>query len=440
MTGRPPRDTDPEQTLAIVAGVRTPFCRSGGELQQAAAQDLAAHAIRELFVRCDYPREQIDEVILGCAGPQATEANVARVAALRAGLPQAIPAVTVMRNCASGLEALVAADRRLRAGDGDVFVVGGVESMSSFPLVMGAELTAMFARLGKAKSLAQRLRALASFRPRQLKPRVAILEGLTDPTSGLMMGHTAENVARQFGIHRDAQDQFALASHQRAARARESGRLGREIAPICPPPRFRALVSEDDGIRSDSSLAALARLRPVFDRREGDVTVGNACQVTDGAVALLVMREARARAAGIRPLALVRGVGVAGLDPRVMGLGPVHATPRALADAGLEFAALEQFEINEAFAAQVLACLDALASDTFAREELGRTRAVGALPPDRLNVNGGAIALGHPIGATGARIVTTLVHELARSGERYGVASLCVGGGQGSAVVLERST
>jgi acetyl-CoA acetyltransferase family protein len=430
---------DPERTLALVAGWRTPFCKAGTELAEASAADLATHCLREVLDRTGFPAAKVDEVILGCAGPDAREANVARVAALRAGLPLRVPAVTVMRNCASGMEAVLAADLRVLAGSGEVFVVGGTESMSGFPLLMGQELKRFFERLGKSRSATQKLLAMLRLRPQFLKPRIALLEGLTDPVTGLLMGSTAENVARRLGISRAAQDEFALRSHRRAAAARARGRLLREIAPLAPPPRFPAWVQQDNGVREDQSAEQLGRLRPVFDRQEGDVTVGNSCQVTDGAVALLVMSEARARAEGLKPLALLRGSATVALDPAVMGLGPAHAIPQALADAGLSLSEIDRFEINEAFAAQVLGCVLALESDRFCREALGLPHALGAIDPEKLNCNGGAIALGHPIAASGARLALTLAHELAEHGARFGVASLCVGGGQGQAMVWENA-
>ncbi|GAB4141434.1 MAG: acetyl-CoA C-acetyltransferase [Planctomycetota bacterium] len=428
------RTHDPEQALAIVAGVRTPFCRAGGALKDLSAGDLATHVFREVLDRTGIDPAEIDEVILGCAGAGSNESNVARVAALRAGVPRSVPAVTVMRNCGSGMEAMLAAEHRLRAGDGDLFLVGGTESMSNFPLIMGRELTAFFARMQKSRSLWQRLRLLGGFRPRWLRPRVALVEGLTDPVTGMIMGNTAERLARLFAIDRRSMDEFALRSHQRAAAARESGRLAREIAPVALP--SGAVVSQDDGIRAEQTIEALARLRPVFDRENGDVTVGNACQVTDGAVALLCASEARARGMGLTPLAVVRGHARAGLDPATMGLGPVHATPVALEQAGIELDQVDAIEINEAFAAQVLGCLRAFEDEDYCRE-MGLPGPVGAIDEDRLNPNGGAIAIGHPIAATGARIALTVAHELRVRGKRYGLAALCIGGGQGQAMVLE---
>lgn len=428
---------DKKDTLAIVAGCRTPFSKAGTELAAASAADLACHAFRETIDKSGVDPSCIDEVILGCAGADASEANVARVAALRAGVPQEVPAVTIMRNCASGMESVFAAQMRLRAGEGEVFLVGGSEAMSKYPLIYGKAATDFFARLARARSSMARVKSIASFRPRFLKPRIAIKEGLTDPVSGLMMGNTAENVARRFGISREEQDRFALRSHERAMAARERGRFNQEIAAMPVPPKFGAMAEEDNGIRGNQSLEALAKLRPVFDKREGDVTVGNACQITDGAAAMLVMSQARAESMGLDILALIRAHSRAGLDPAYMGLGPVHATPKALASADLSLADMDLVEINEAFAAQVLGCLAAFEDEDYCRRELGLDAAIGAIDPAILNVNGGAISLGHPIAATGARLTLTLAEELKQRGKRYGLATLCIGGGQGQAIILE---
>lgn len=430
------KSRDGSRELAIVSGYRTPFCKAGGPLKGASAADLATHVFREVLDRTAIDPRAIDEVILGCAGPDAREANVARVAALRAGLPESTPAVTVMRNCASGMESVLAAEQKLLAGEGEVFLVGGSESMSNFPLLMGPQLVNFFQRLGKARSVVQRVRALASFRLRSLKPRIAVVEGLTDPITGLMMGHTAEKVAQQFGIDRAAMDRFALRSHQLAAAAQQQRRFAAEVAAYVPPPDYRSAVAADDGVRTEQTIEALRKLKPVFDRENGDVTVGNSCQVTDGAAALLCMSVSKAKALGLQPLAVIRGTATAALSPAVMGLGPVHAVPKALGKADLRLADMDLIEINEAFAAQVLGCVRAFADDGWCQKHLG-TGAVGELDPSRLNVNGGALALGHPIAATGARLLLTLAHELHRREARYGLATLCIGGGQGQAVVLE---
>jgi acetyl-CoA acetyltransferase family protein len=302
---------------------------------------------------------------------------------------------------------------------------------------MGPRLVKFFGGLQKARSLPQRLLALSRFRPSSLQPRVAVVEGLTDPITGLMMGNTAENVARLFGITRAEMDQFALQSHQRAAAATTAGRFAAEIAPLAPPPKYGAMLAQDDGVRQNQTIEALQKLRPVFDKNAGDVTVGNACQITDGAVGLLCSSAARAERLGLRPLAIVRGHARVGLDPALMGLGPVHATPAALQQAGIGFDDVEVVELNEAFAAQVLGCMRAFASDDYCRKHVGLDGAIGELDPARLNRNGGAIALGHPIAASGARLALTLAHELRAQQKRWGLAALCVGGGQGQAMILE---
>jgi acetyl-CoA C-acetyltransferase/acetyl-CoA acyltransferase len=386
----------------------------------------------------DLPAADVNEIVLGNAAGPPDAPNIARVVGLLAGLPESVPGVTVHRNCASGLEAILVAAEKVAAGRAEFVIAGGAESMSRIPMLFPPEANPWFARWARAKSLGQKLSALGALKPRQMAPTSAILEGLTDPVCGLSMGSTAENLAREFDISRDAQDAYALESHRRAVAARAEGRFDDEIAPVWIGPEFRSVVERDIGPREDASLEKLAKLRPVFDRRDGTVTAGNSCQITDGAAAVLVAAEETVLSRGMSPLARIRSWSTVGLSPARMGLGPAFAIPDALDRAGVTLADVGRIEINEAFAAQVLACEIALASDRFAADELGRSRAVGELGRERLNVRGGAIALGHPIGATGARLTVTLLAELARSGESLGCASLCVGGGQGSAIVVER--
>jgi acetyl-CoA C-acetyltransferase/acetyl-CoA acyltransferase len=317
-------------------------------------------------------------------------------------------------------------------------IAGGTESMSEYPLLWSAGLTRAFAGWQRAKTLPAKMSALAAVRPGDFAPRVAIAEGLTDPVCGLNMGETAETLAKEYRISREAQDEFALLSHQRAVAATDLGRLAEEIVPVYVPPRYTPLT-EDFGPRRNQTMEALAKLKPYFDRRHGTVTVGNSCPVTDGAAALLVMEESRARAEGYRPLGRIRSFAFAGCDPARMGLGPAYATPLALDRAGLRLSDIDLIELNEAFAAQVIANEIVFASAQFAADELGRSEAIGGIDRSRMNVNGGAIALGHPIAATGARLVLTLGQELRRRGNRFGMAALCVGGGQGQAMVLEAS-
>ena len=392
---------------------------------------------------------RIDEVILGNVVMPVDAINPARVSALWAGIPDRVPAVTIQRNCASGLEAVAEGAMRVRSGRARVVLAGGAESMSGVPLLFSKETAQALFEIKRARTRWQRLKAMMRLRPRHWRPVVGLELGLTDPTCGLNMGRTAEVLASEFGISRRAQDEFALRSHQRAAAAMRSGRFTREISAVyCPrggekspngsSPHFEA-VTQDIGVRGDQSLEALAKLRPIFDRRDGTVTVGNACQVTDGAASVLLMAADAARAEHAEILGFVRDYVAVGLDPARMGLGPVYAIDRLLRQTGLALGDIELFEINEAFAAQVLACLEAMASSKFCGEHLGRDEPIGEIDPDRLNVNGGAIALGHPVGATGTRLVLSLLHEMRQRDAHRGVAALCVGGGQGAAILLERN-
>jgi acetyl-CoA C-acetyltransferase/acetyl-CoA acyltransferase len=426
--------------IVIAAGVRTPWARAGGAFAREDAGHLGARVARELIARTGIDPGEIDEVIAGSVGPPHDQANIARIVALRAGVPWQVPARSVQRNCASGMEAVTSAITSIRAGEGDLYLAVGVEVMSAYPLLMNSRMTAMFAALAKAKSLPQRIAAMAAFRPSFLSPRVALVEGLTDPTTGLMMGRTAELLARDFGLTRDDVDRYAVASHERAKAASARGRFRTEVLPHLPlgARSDQSALADDDSIRDDQSVERLAKLRPYFERPDGLVTVGNSCGITDGACALLVTTASRARALGITPLAILRSFAWAGLDPARMGLGPVFASAIALERAGLALSDLGVVELNEAFAAQVLACQRAFASQSFAQEKLGRAHALGEIDPQRLNPNGGAIALGHPIGATGARILLTLAHELREGDHELGLATLCIGGGQGGAVILER--
>jgi acetyl-CoA acetyltransferase family protein len=414
--------------LHILAGVRTPFVKAGGPAAKLSADDLGSIAVSELLARTGVEPSQIDEVIAGCVGQPSSAQNIARVIALRAGIPKQVPAVTVHRNCASGFEVLTTAAERMAAGRGSLFVVVGTESMSRYPIRYPDAMAPWLGRLVKARSLWARLKAFASLRWKHVKPFPTILEGLRDPVVKLSMGQTAEVLAREWGIDRDEQDAFALLSHQRAESAREV--LGDEIVPLYPNGKA---VRNDTGVRDGQTIEALAKLRPIFDRRAGSVTVGNACQVTDGAVALLVGDPARF---GGEPLARLASYAYAGCDPARMGLGPAYAIPQAMGRRRLE--GMEIVEINEAFAAQVIACTKALSSAEFAKTELGRTKAVGEIDAEKLNVHGGAIALGHPVGASGARLLLTIALEMQRRNLNSGLASLCVGGGQGGAIRLAR--
>ena len=422
------------ERLVIVDGVRTPFCKMGTDLAALGADELGRIAVSALLTRTDLDPALIDEVIFGCVAQPADAVNIARVIALRAGIPQSVPAVTLHRNCASGFEAVTQAQEKMLAGRGKIFVVGGTESMSNIPLLFNATAAKKFGQLARAKSFLQKAKAFSSFRPSDFKPRIGLMLGLTDPVCNLNMGETAEVLAREFEVSRAEQDAFALQSHQRAAAARE--KFTEEICPV-----FQAgknVVTQDNGIRENQTPEALAKLKPQFDRRNGTVTAGNASQITDGAVALLVMTESRAKELGFAPLGILTGYAYAGCDPVRMGLGPDHAIALAEKSTGLKLTEADIIEINEAFAAQVLAVVKCAASEKFARDQLHRHGSLGEIPPEKLNVNGGSIALGHPVGATGARLVLTALRELKRRNARRALVSLCIGGGQGAALWLER--
>jgi acetyl-CoA C-acetyltransferase/acetyl-CoA acyltransferase len=430
---------DDANDVVVVAGVRTPFVKAGTLLAGTSAVDLGRIVVREAVERAGLDPAELDELIVGNIAGPANAANVARVIALAAKLPRTVPAFTVNRNCASGLESVVEAAYRIRAGDADVVVAAAVESMSRIPLLFSEEAQAIWTKLFRAKGMLARASAVTRFRPKHFKPQVALLMGLTDPISGLNMGETAEVLARDFDIGRDEQDAFALRSHQKAAAAWAEGRMSGTVLPVPLPPDYKHAADSDNGIRENQTIEALAKLKPFFDRRYGTVTAGNSSQITDGAAALVLASARKAREAGLKVLGRIRSWGFAGCDPARMGLGPVFATPIALKRAGnIPLNRVDLVEINEAFAVQVLACLKAFGSRRFAEQNLGGA-APGSVDVERLNVNGGAIALGHPVGASGGRLVLTLLDEMQRRDASLGLATLCVGGGQGGALVLERS-
>lgn len=424
--------------LVIVDGIRTPFCKMGTDLAALGADELGRIATQALLTRTGLDPALIDEVIFGCVGQPADAANVARVIALRAGIPERVPAITVHRNCASGLESLTQAYEKMTAGRGSIFLVGGAESMSNYPFLYTKTAAEKLAKLGRAKSFVEKVSALTAFRPADFKPRITLQLGLTDPVCGMNMGDTAELLARESGLSREEQDAFALESHQRAAAAK--AKLAEEICPVFPTlasGKSTKPIVADNGVRESQTMEALAKLKPVFDRHHGTVTAGNASQITDGAVALLVMTEERAAALGFTPLGALLGYAYAGCDPSRMGLGPVYAIAKAEERTGLPVNAADLIEINEAFAAQTLAVLKCCESEKFAKKMLGRAYPVGEIRRDRLNVNGGAIALGHPVGASGARLVLTSLKELKRQNLKRALVTVCVGGGQGAALWLE---
>ena len=425
------------EPLAVIAGMRTPFAKAFGPLASVPADELGRVALVAALDRVGLKPDQVDEVIFGNVASPADKANISRVIALEAGVPQDRPAHTVHRNCASGMEAIVAGWQAIRDGRGSVIAAGGTESMSNVPLLWDPRMKDLLLDLSRQKSFLGKLQVLSRIRPGMLKPIPALQLGLTDPTCGLNMGQTAELLARDFGITRDEQDRFALRSHQRATATWERCFYKGETAPVTLP--SGQAVEKDSGPRANQTLEALAKLKPMFEPGTGSVTAGNSCPITDGACALILMPAARARAMGMSPLGYIRDYSVAGCEPRRMGLGPVFAAEKLMSRHGLALSDFDRVEINEAFAAQVIACQRAFASDKFAEEHFGRPKALGELPDEKLNVNGGAIALGHPVGTTGARLVLTLLRALREQKLQQGLATLCIGGGQGMAMWLDVS-
>ena len=439
------RNTCPEP-LAVMAGMRTPFAKAFGALASVPADELGRIALTATLDRAGLKPTDVDEVIFGNVASPPDTANIARVIALKSGVPQDRVAHTVNRNCASGMEALISAWQSIREGRAEIVIAGGTESMSNVPLLWDARMRLLLVELGRQHSLFGKLRVWTRFRPSMLRPIPALQLGLIDPTCGLNMGQTAELLVKDFGISREEQDRFALLSHQRATAAWERGFYKSEVAPV-PLASLRSggrkspdsvnEVARDTGPRANQTIEALAKLKPLFEPASGSVSAGNSCPITDGACSLLLLPPGRVSGLGVGPLGFIRDYAVAGCEPRRMGLGPVHAAHKLLTRHGLKLSDFDLFEINEAFAAQVIACQRAFASDTFAEEHLGRTKALGEIPPDKLNVNGGAIALGHPVGTTGARLVLTLLRALKEKGLHRGLATLCIGGGQGMAMWVE---
>jgi acetyl-CoA acyltransferase len=419
----------------IVAGLRTPFARSGTVLRDVAAVQMARHIARELLYRSGLDGNLVDEVIFGQVIPSVLVPNVAREVSLLPQFPKTIPAYSVNRACASAAQAITNAHDQILLGHADVILAGGVESLSDIPILHSKRMSQILVAAGKARSLGQRLKFFASVRLRDLVP---VSPAIAEPSTGESMGQSAEKMAKENGISRDAQDRLALLSHQRAAAGTADGRLTAEIAPWFGGPGMDEVTIGDNGIRTDTSLEALAQLKPVFDRRYGSVTAGNASPLTDGAAAVLLMSEDKARALGYRPLAAIRSYAVAAVDPGwQLLMGPAFAVPKALDRAGITWKELGLVEIHEAFAAQVLSNTQAWASKAWA-EKLGRSAPVGEVDWERTNVMGGSIAIGHPFGATGARLVTTLANEMRRRDVQFGLISICAQGGMGLAMVLER--
>jgi acetyl-CoA C-acetyltransferase/acetyl-CoA acyltransferase len=421
--------------IAILDGARTPFVKAFGALAKVPAHVLGQHAAVAALNRANVRGEQVDQTIFGNVSTPAEASNIARVIAVLAGVPRDRVAHTVGRNCASGLEAITEAAQLIALGEAKVVLAGGTESMSRVPLLYNEEAVEQFTRLNKSKGWWSRLKAMLGFRPRHFKPIVALQLGLTDPLSGLIMGDTAEVLVKDFGLSREGQDAYALLSHQRATAAQKAGIFAEEIAPL-PADVAGQPITEDIGPRVNQTLEALAKLKPVF-QKDGTVTAGNSSAITDGAAAVVLMPGEMARAEGRRPLGYLRAYSWAALDPARMGLGPYYATAKLLDKVNMKLADIDRIELNEAFAAVVLANEKVFPSAEYAREHLGGHQPLGDLDREKMNVHGGAIALGHPVGATGARLVLTLLKELRRKNLRWGLATLCIGGGQGGAALVE---
>lgn len=432
MNGSPP----PGRRAAVVAGLRTPFVKAGTDFKDLSATDLGALLVNELVVRSGLPPKAFDSVIFGQVVPSPTVTLIGREMVLRTQLPRSVQAHTVARACATSIQAATDAADQIRLGHSDCAIAGGAESISDAPIFASRPLAQALVELSRARTLADRARILAGLRPKDFTPTPPALK---EPTTGLTMGESAERMAQLNGIARAAQDRLAYESHRRAAEAWDAGRFDGEVMHVPVPPRYDRVAARDNIVRKDTTVEALAKLRPVFDRRYGTITAGNASPLTDGAAALVLMSEERAKALGMKPLGYLKAYAYAALDPRDQLLqGPAYAAPVALERAGLRLADMDLVDMHEAFAAQVLSNLQAFASKDFAERELGRSEPLGEVDPARLNVNGGSIALGHPFAATGARMILQTLRELGRRGGQHALITVCAAGGLGAAVVLER--
>ncbi len=424
------------ERVAIVAGLRTPFAKQQTAYRSLSAYDLGCLVVRELCERTAIDRREIGLLVYGQAVPSPTVPNIAREIVLGLGLPRSIDAFTVVRACASSFQATTSAAESILAGQHDVAIVGGADSASDVPITISRRLAAAVVSAQKARSFADKVRAFAEVGASDLLP---VPPALREKSTGLTMGEHAERMAKEAGIGRAEQDRFAHRSHRRAAAAWERGVFDAEVMHVLPPPSFDRPVTRDNVVRDDGAIESYATLRPVFDRHHGTVTAGNSSPLTDGASALLLMRDDKARALGLAPLGYLRSWAYAALDPKDgLLMGPAYASPLALDRAGLRVADIDLVDMHEAFAAQVLCNTKAFASRRFAEEKLGRTTGpIGEIDDERFNVHGGSIALGHPFAATGARMIHTVLRELKRRGGQFGLATACAAGGLGAAVVLE---
>jgi len=425
-----------QREIVVVSGWRSPLGKMGGVFARMTAVDLGVAVAREVLARSPVNRNDLDAVIIGNVIQPAEAANISRVIALEAGVPRLVPAHTVHRNCASGMQAVTDAAEKILLGRADVVLAGGVESMTHAPLLFHDRFREALGGLQKSRDLPSKARALLKVVKAPWKPRVSLLEGLTDPTVHLNMGQTAEVLAREFSLTRKAQDELSVMSHQRADEAWTSGWFDNEVVHVFPPPAY-APVHRDEGIRAGQSMEALAKLKPVFDRPLGTVTAGNSSQITDGAAMLILTHREKAEAEGWPILGYVHDWAYSGCDPARMGLGPVFCSQKLLSARGMTMQDITRIEINEAFASQTLACLKAMNSKQFYKKHFNGKAPMGAPDMEKLNVHGGAIAMGHPVGMSGARLILTLLHQLKEdTGGGLGLGTLCVGGGQGGATLV----
>jgi acetyl-CoA acyltransferase len=430
------RESNGHRRVAIVRGLRTPFVKAGGVFAGLTALDLGRMVVQELVQRADIDPNEIDQVVFGQVIPTLTSPSIAREVVLAAGLPRKIEAFTVARACATSIQAMTTAANAIAVGEADVVIAGGTESMSDAPIFTSRPLAHALVAASKARSFPDKLKPFQKLKAKDLLP---VPPAIAEYSTGLTMGESAEKMAKENGITREEQDRIALASHHNAARAWKEGRFEGEVMHVVVPPKYEEVAAQDNIIREDTSLEALSQLKPVFDRKYGTITAGNASPLTDGAAALLLMSEEKARALGYEPLGYLRAHAYAATDPGDQLLqGPAYAAPIALRRAGMRLSDIDLVEMHEAFAAQVASNLQALASPAFAKKA-GWSAPVGEVDRERLNVNGGSISLGHPFGATGARIVTQALNELKRRNKNTVLCTVCAAGGLGAAVVLERA-
>jgi acetyl-CoA acyltransferase len=422
--------------VAVVRGLRTPFAKSGTHYAHLSALDLGKLVVAELVQRSGVDPNTIQELVFGNVIPSVKAPNIAREIVLGTGLPRKVPGYTVSKACASSNQAITSAADMIFRGYADIVVAGGSESLSDIPILFSKNFADALVSSSKQKSVGGKLGSFRKIRPKDLAPEAP---ALAESTTGLTMGESAEKMAKENGITREAQDKFALQSHHRAAEATASGRFKEEVMTVLVPPGYDDIVETDNLIRGDSTLEAMAKLRPVFDRKYGTITAANASPLTDGAAAVLLMSEDKAKALGVKPIGFIKSYAYAATDPFGQLLqGPVFALPVALDRAKIALKDIGVIEMHEAFAAQVLSNIQWIGSRKIAQERLGRSEPIGDIDPEKINRTGGSIALGHPFGATGARIVTTVCNELQHTGQQYGLVTVCAAGGMGVAMVLER--